>query len=116
MFRDFLAWLIGKIWAHEKAVTATLTIDGIVFPISDFEAAITVLQAGLKAKKSAKEIFDSLGPALLPIIETLANYLVPGVGTGIELIDFIVKNSTPFWALSQNEQNKIQDQQGSGPT
>ena len=97
-------------------MSATITIDGIAFPVSDFETAVATLQAGLKARKSSKEIFNSLGPACLPIIETLANYLFPGAGTGIELIDFIVNHSIAFWKLPQAQQNEIENRQGAGPT
>lgn len=114
MWRTFLAWLIGFIWKRETAMTATITIDGIAFPVSDLENAIITLRSGIKSGKSAQQILDNLGPDLLPPVETLVNYFCPGAGTGIELIVFVVKNSIPFWQLPQDEQNKIMDRQSDG--
>jgi len=94
-------------------MSATITIDGIAFPVSDFETAIVTLRDGIKGGKTPKEIFDSLGPSSLPIIETIANYFCPGAGTGIALIEFVVQNSIPFWKLSQADQNAIINRQGS---
>lgn len=111
MLRDFLAWLVDWIWKREKATSATITIDGIPFPVADFEGAVLTLHDGIKSGKSPGEIAAALGPAALPIVETFANYLFPGAGTGIELISFVVNNSIPFWKLSQAEQNRIQNQQ-----
>lgn len=112
MLRDFLAWLIELIWKREKPMSATITIDGIEFPISDFETALSSLHDGIKSGKTPQQIIDSLGPDLLSPIETIANYFCPGLGTGIALIDWMVTNSIPFWKLPQSEQNRIQDQQG----
>jgi hypothetical protein len=114
MIRDFLAWLIGFIWKRETSMSATITIDGIAFPVSDFENAIVALRDGIKSGKSPQQIIDILAPDLLPPVETVANYFCPGVGTGIELIAFVVKNSIPFWQLPQDEQNKIMDRQSDG--
>lgn len=106
--RDILAWLIELIWKREKAKMATITIDGIAFPISDFEEAIVALRDGLKAGQSGSQLAESIGKSSLPVIETLANYFCPGLGTGIELLDFIATHGTPFWKLSQEDQNKMQ--------
>ena len=93
-------------------MSATITIAGKSIPVADLEAAANVLITGARSKKTPEEIARDLGPALLPLVEDVANIFFPGSGTAIELISFVLKYQKPFWTLPQEEQNRIQDGHG----
>ena len=116
MIRSIIAWVLQWLWNREDKVGATITINGITIPLSDFEALANHLISGIKTGKKPEDILKSIAPDLLPIAETIASGLVPYGGAIIALLVFAYSKSIPFKDLPQAEQNRIQDMQGAGPT
>ena len=116
MFRLLLAWVLRWAFNREKRMAATITINGITIPLSDFEALANDLIGGVKSGKKPEDILKDIAPDLLPIAETIASGLVPYGGAIIALLVFAYSKSIPFKDLPQAEQNRIQNMQGAGPT
>lgn len=95
-------------------MAATITIDGIAIPVSDFENLANALIQGIKAGNDPADILKSIGPDLLPIAETLASGFIPYGGAMISLIVFAIQHSIAFKDLPQEEQNRIMDMSGAG--
>ena len=95
-------------------MAATITIDGIAIPVSDFENLANTLIKGVKNGDDPADIIKSLGPDLLPIAETIASGLIPYGGAAISLLVFAYSKSIPFKDLPQEEQNRIMDMSGAG--
>ena len=110
--RKFLAWILTWIWQKEKPVAATITIQGVTFPVSDFEAIANIIIDGIKTGKQPEDVLKNLEPALLPIVETLAGSFIPYGGAIIALAVFIYSKSIPFKSLPQKEQNDWMDRFG----
>lgn len=109
-----LGWLLSLAWNRIRRMAATITIDGITFPITDFEKAANALIQGFREHKSPGDILQSLEPASLPIIETIATNYLPGLGLAIGLVAFAEENKIPMKDLSQDEVNRIQTMRDKG--
>ncbi len=116
IFRRLLAWAIRKIWEREKPMSATIMIEGISIPVSDFEAIANHIIDGVKNGNNPDDILKSIGPDILPIAETVASALIPYGGALIALLVFAYSKSIPFKNLPQEEQNRLMNMQGAGPT
>lgn len=109
MLRRFIAWLLSLAWQREEKVGTPITIDGITFQVSDFEAAANAIIGGIRDGKPKEDILASLEPALLPIVETIAGNFIPMGGAIVAVLAFAYSKSIPFKELPQDEQNAIMD-------
>lgn len=99
-FALFAAWLIDTLWKREKPkMPVTISVGGKAVPLADIEAIATAIPLALRdyaAGKSTAEILTNLAPTLLEVSETAANLFLPGAGTAIGVIAYILSKSRPM--------------------
>ena len=79
----------------------SLQIGGVAVPWSDVDrlvGAAPSLAREIKAGAPAAQVVAAVGPEILAIIETVANLLFPGAGTGIDVIATLISMSRPMTA------------------
>ena len=67
--------------------------------MADFEAIATAIPLALRdyaAGKPTSQILNDLAPTLLEVSETAANLFLPGAGTAIGVIAYILSKSRPM--------------------
>jgi hypothetical protein len=106
-------WLFNWIWAKEKRnVALSLNIGGKPIPLADLEKMASLVPSVFSMiadGKHPEQIVAAIEPALLPIIESVANIVFPGSGTAIEVIAFLIANSK---TMTQEETNAWMDRAG----
>jgi hypothetical protein len=97
-----IEWFARWFWSKEEArVTGTtakplppLVIGGYSIPESSVDRTVSAALSIVKGKmagKSAADIFATIEPTTMAVVEGLANIFFPGAGTGIELVATIIR-------------------------
>ncbi len=76
--------------------------------------SVPQIHAGVKAGKSLPVILAELEPDALAVVESIANIVLPGTGSAIGVLAYIIGKSQPLVPGSPEEKNYFDKATGQG--
>jgi len=94
----------------------SLTIGGMTIGTDTITSVFNSIISGFAGGSSASDIVSTIEQDALSAVESVLNFMFPGVGTGISLIENILKILGTFTTqpLTQDQVNAWMDQFGAG--